>query len=259
MTTTTAAPVAAAPAAPRTRPTLRPRRRPALTLYTALVLAWLLLPIAVMILFGFNDTGSKVNFTWQGFTLNWYRHLFAIPNLTSALVNSLTIALVVAVVATLLGTPIGLALGRYRFRGRSSVDLLMFAAIAAPEIALGAALLSLFIVLGVPRGYWTIVIAHVAFCIPYVAITVRARMAGHDPTLEEAARDLGAGPWTAFRLVTLRCCCPAWHPAPCSASPCPSTTTSSPASTPAVRSRSRCGCTAPAVPACPRRSTSWER
>ncbi|MFD7818709.1 ABC transporter permease [Streptomyces sp. NPDC059785] len=110
-------------------------------------------------MFGFDDTGSKVNFTWQGFPLNRYRHLFAIPNLTSALVSSLTIALVVAVVATLLGTPIGLALGRHRFRGRGSVDLLMFTAIAAPEIALGAALLSLFIVMGVPRGYWTVVLA----------------------------------------------------------------------------------------------------
>ncbi|MGW2464533.1 ABC transporter permease [Streptomyces sp. NPDC001761] len=203
MTTGTVAPAGDTVAAPRTRTARRPRRRPALTLYTWLVLAWLLLPIAVMVLFGFNDTHSKVNFTWQGFTLTWYRHLFAIPNLTAALVNSLTVALVVTVVATLLGTPIGLALGRHRFRGRGSVDLLLFSAIAAPEIALGAALLSLFIVLGVPRGYWTVVIAHVAFCIPYVAITVRARMAGHDPTLEEAARDLGAGPWTAFRLVTL--------------------------------------------------------
>ncbi|MCK8675965.1 MULTISPECIES: ABC transporter permease [Streptomyces] len=179
------------------------RRGSGLRLWTWLVIGWLLLPIAVMILFGFNDTSGKVNFTWQGFTLTWYEHLFAIPNLTDALLNSLGIGLVVAVVATLLGTPIGMALGRYRFRGRGSVDLLLFAAIAAPEIALGAALLSLFIILGVPRGYGTVVVAHVAFCIPYVAITVRARMAGYDPTLEEAARDLGAGPWTAFRLVTL--------------------------------------------------------
>lgn len=203
MTTPTLTQPADVSAPPRPRSAARERRRPTLTVYTALVLIWLLLPVVIMIVFGFNDTGSKVNFTWQGFTLDWYRHLFAIPNLTSALVNSLTIALIVALVATLLGTPIGLALGRYRFRGRGSVDLLLFAAIAAPEIALGAALLSLLIVLGVPRGYWTIVLAHVAFCIPYVAITVRARMAGHDPTLEEAARDLGAGPWTAFRLVTL--------------------------------------------------------
>jgi spermidine/putrescine transport system permease protein len=182
---------------------LRPRLRPVLSVYTWLVLAWLVLPIVVMIVFGFNDTHSKVNYTWQGFTFSWYRHLFAIPDLTSSLVNSLTIACAATALATLLGTPIGLALGRHRFRGRGSVDLLLFAAIAAPEIALGAALLSLFIMLGVPRGYWTIVIAHVAFCIPYVSITVRARMAGHDPSLEEAARDLGAGPWAAFRLVTL--------------------------------------------------------
>jgi spermidine/putrescine transport system permease protein len=182
---------------------LRLPRGLALHGFTWLVLAWLLLPIVVMIVFGFNDTHAKVNFRWQGFTLQWYRQLFAIPGLTSALVNSLTIAVVVTVLALMLGTPVGLALARYRFRGRGSVDLILFAAIAAPEIALGAALLSLFITLGMTRGYLTIVVAHVMFCIPYVTVTVQARMAGLDGSLEEAARDLGAGAWGAFRLVTL--------------------------------------------------------
>jgi spermidine/putrescine transport system permease protein len=201
MTTVDVALTERAPAVPRRR--ARIREGLALRGFTWIVLAWLLLPIAVMILFGFNNTHAKVNYVWQGFTLQWYRQLFAIPGLTSALVNSLTIAAVVTALATLLGTPIGLALARHRFRGRASVDLLLFAAIAAPEIALGAALLSLFITLGVPRGYLTIVAAHVMFCIPYVTVTIRARMTGHDPSLEEAARDLGAGPVAAFRLVTL--------------------------------------------------------
>jgi spermidine/putrescine transport system permease protein len=97
----------------------------------------------------------------------------------------------------------GIALGKYRFRGRAITDVVLFANVAAPEIALGAAVLSLFITLGVPRGYITIVIAQVMFDIVYVAITVRARMASFDRSLEEAARDLGAGPWQAFWLVTL--------------------------------------------------------
>lgn len=178
------------------------RRAPWLALWTWLVLIWLCLPIAVMIAFGFNDTKGRFNFTWQGFTLHWYHDLFAIPDLTNALVNSLTIAVISTSIATVLGTTLGLSLGKYRFRGRGSVDLLLFANIAAPEIVLGAALLSLFITLGVPRGYWTIVIAHVMFNIAYVAVTVRARMAGFDRSQEEAAKDLGAGPWTTFRLVT---------------------------------------------------------
>jgi spermidine/putrescine transport system permease protein len=156
-----------------------------------------------MIVFGFNDTTGKFNIRWQGFTLRWYRELFTIPDLTQALVNSLSISLIVTVIATALGTLMGVALGRYRFRGSGSVNLLLFANIAAPEVVLGAALLSLFLTLGVARGYWTIVIAQVMFSIAYVAITVRARMVGLDPALEEAARDLGAGPVATFFRVTL--------------------------------------------------------
>src|SRR5262249_22315992 len=131
----------------------------------------------------------------------WYRHLFAIPNLTTALENSLTIAAVSTLISTVLGTGVGLALGKYRFRGKGSVDLLLFASIAAPEIVLGASLLMMFVSLGIPRGYWTIVIGHVLFSIAHV--TVRARAVGLDPSLEEAARDFGAGSFTTFRLVTL--------------------------------------------------------
>jgi spermidine/putrescine transport system permease protein len=188
---------------PRRRARTRPLRGHGLHFYTWLIIFWLFLPILVMIVFGFNNTQGKYNFTWQGFTLNWYEHLFAIPDLTHALLNSLSIALLATAISTVLGTLIGMALGKYRFRGRGGVDLVLFAAIASPEVVLGAALLSLFLTLGIARGYGTIVICHVMFCISFVAVTVRARMAGFDRSLEEAARDLGAGALETFRLVTL--------------------------------------------------------
>lgn len=191
---------AAAPTAPRRR---RGIGRAVLPFWGWVVIAWLCAPIIVMIVFGFNDTTGKFNIRWQGFTLRWYRELFTIPDLTSALENSLTIAIIVTVIATILGTLMGLALGRYPFRGSGATSLLMFANIAAPEVVLGASLLSLFLTMGVPRGYWTIVIAQVMFSIAYVTVTVRARMAGLDPALEEAARDLGAAPVPTFFLVTL--------------------------------------------------------
>jgi spermidine/putrescine transport system permease protein len=189
--------------APPARSRRRSRTRWVLPVWSWLVILWLSSPIIVMIVFGFNDTTGKFNIRWQGFTLRWYRELFTIPDLTQALVNSLSISLIVTVIATALGTLMGVALGRYRFRGSGSVNLLLFANIAAPEVVLGAALLSLFLTLGVARGYWTIVIAQVMFSIAYVAITVRARMAGFDPALEEVARDLGAGPVATFFRVTL--------------------------------------------------------
>jgi spermidine/putrescine transport system permease protein len=181
----------------------RLRGRWALPLWGWLVIAWLCAPIIVMIVFGFNNYPGKFNTSWHGFTLKWYRHLFAIGDLTTSLENSLSIAAIVTVIATILGTLLGMSLGRYRFFGSGSVNLLLFANIAAPEIVLGAALLSFFLTLGIPRGYWTIVIAHVMFSIAYVAVTVKARMASMDPALEEAARDLGAGPVVTFFRVTL--------------------------------------------------------
>jgi spermidine/putrescine transport system permease protein len=188
---------------PAVRRRSRGRRRWVLSAWSWLVIAWLCAPIIVMIVFGFNNTTGRFNIHWQGFTLRWYRELLAIPDLTDALKNSLSIAVIVTVIATALGTLLGLALGKYRFRGSGTTNLLMFANIAAPEVVMGAALLSLFLTIGVPRGYWTIVIAQVMFSIAYVAVTVRARTAGLDRSMEEAARDLGAGPFATFRLVTL--------------------------------------------------------
>jgi spermidine/putrescine transport system permease protein len=171
--------------------------------YTWLMILYFSLPILVMIVFGFNDTQGRLNLRWQGFTLNWYRNLFELPALTTALRNSLVIAVISTVVTTVFGTMIGIALGRYRFRGKNLYDLVIFSAISAPELVLGASLLSLFITVQFTRGLVTIVIAHVVFSLAFVAVTVRARVLGLDPALEEAAQDLGADPWSTFRLITL--------------------------------------------------------
>jgi spermidine/putrescine transport system permease protein len=171
--------------------------------YTWLMILYFSLPILVMIVFGFNDTKGRLNLRWQGFTLRWYRELFDIADLTTALRNSLSIAVLTTLIATVLGTMVGLALGRYHFRGKGAYDLVIFASISAPELVLGTSLLSLFITLQVARGYATILIAHVMFSLSFVAVTVRARVIGLDPSLEEAAQDLGADPLTTFRKITL--------------------------------------------------------
>jgi spermidine/putrescine transport system permease protein len=166
-------------------------------------MVYLVLPILVMILYSFNNSSfKKVSFRWLGFTLRWYPKVFAKPDLTAALKNSLIVAVVSTLIATALGTLVALSLVRYRFRGRGATEFVMFLNIAAPEIVLGASLLSLFITFGVPRGMGTIIISHVMFNIAFVAITVRARLSGFDRSIEEAAQDLGAGPWTTFWKVT---------------------------------------------------------
>jgi spermidine/putrescine transport system permease protein len=177
-----------------------------LPFYSALVIVYLLVPIAVMILYSFNDSKShlpRVTFHWQGFTTQWYREWKQVPGLTPAFFLSLRLAAVSTVISAILGTLLALALVRYRFRGKGAAEQIMFMNIAAPEIILGASLLGFFITLGLPKGFLTLVIAHVMFSIAYVAITVRARLTGFDQTIEQAAQDLGATPWVTFWKVTL--------------------------------------------------------
>jgi spermidine/putrescine transport system permease protein len=188
--------------APRQASLARGVLRWALPVYTALAVAYLFLPIAVMIAFGFNDPKGRFNFTWQGFTLDHYFAVFQIPALTSAFQVSLVVAFVSTFIATVLGTLIGLALTRYSFRGRGPLNLLIFLPLASPEVVLGASLLSMFVALGVQRDIRTIIIAHVMFNISYVVVTIRARLTGFDRYLEEAAMDLGANEITTFRKVT---------------------------------------------------------
>jgi spermidine/putrescine transport system permease protein len=187
-------------------PKKRKRRRGGrfLTVYFWLFIVYTLVPIAVMIAYGFNQTPSeRVTFAWQGFTLDWYKRIFELADLTNALINSLTLATASAIIATILGTPIALAMARYRYRGRSTTDAIVFTDIAAPSVVVGASLLSFFITLNVARGYGTMLIAHVAFNVAFVVVVVRARIAGLDRSLEEAAQDLGATPWVTFLRVTM--------------------------------------------------------
>jgi spermidine/putrescine transport system permease protein len=157
-----------------------------------------------MIMFSFNDPHGRFNFTWVGFTLKWYGpDLLDYPSLTTAMENSVIVAFSATIISVVLGTLVGLALGKYRFRGLGAANLVQFAAISAPDIVLASSLLSFFVTLRVPLGLPTIIVAHVMFCLSFVAVTVRARVLTLDRSLEEAARDLGAGSWATFRLVTL--------------------------------------------------------
>ena len=206
---TTAAEVVSAPA-PRVRTSpLAFVRRHVLTVYSLLVFAYLLLPIVIVVLFSFNSPKGRFNVVWNHFTLDNWVNWDAVSGIRSSIEASLKVAAIASVAATALGTLIALALVRYRFRGRAATNLLIFLPMASPEIVLGASLLTLFLSLNAQLGFWTIVIAHVMFCISYVVVTVRARLIGFDRHLEEAAMDLGANEWTTFRKVTLPLIAPA--------------------------------------------------
>ena len=182
--------------------TVRLRRR-VLDAYAVLALAYLFLPIAIVIAFSFNNPLGRFNYTWQGFTFKNWAHPLDYPGLGSAIRVSIEIAVLSSIVATALGTLIALALVRYRFRGSGSTNLLIFIPMATPEIVMGASLLTLFLNWRVAQGFGTIFIAHVLFNISYVVVTVRARLVGFDRHLEEAAMDLGANEIVTFFRVTL--------------------------------------------------------
>ncbi|MGH3100650.1 MAG: ABC transporter permease [Thermoleophilia bacterium] len=178
-------------------------RRHALAAYSVLALTYLMLPIAVVILFSFNEPATQFNYTWQAFTFDNWVNWDSVPGIRDAVILSLEIALISTVMATVLGTLVALGLVRHRFRARGSTNLLVFLPMATPEIVLGASLLTLFLQMRFATGFTTIFIAHVMFIISYVVVTVKARLVGFDRHLEEAAMDLGANEWTTFRKVTL--------------------------------------------------------
>jgi spermidine/putrescine transport system permease protein len=171
--------------------------------YAIMVLAYLFLPIFVIILYSFNKPAGKFNFVWKAFSLDAWRNPFAYEALYESMKLSLRVAAFSTLVATVFGTLIALALTRYKFRGSGAVNLLLVLPLTTPEVVLGSSLLSLFLDLNVRTGFSTIVIAHIMFSVSYVALTVRARIRGFDWTLEEAAMDLGAEPFRVFIKVTL--------------------------------------------------------
>jgi spermidine/putrescine transport system permease protein len=175
----------------------------ALPVYAVLAMAYLFAPIAIIVLFSFNDARGRFNFVWQGFTLDHWLQPFKIPALTDAMILSLNIAAVSTLIATALGTLIALALIRYSFVGIAAVSLLILLPLTTPEVVMGSSLLTLFLNQGISLGFNTIVFAHVMFNISFVVVVVRARLRGFDWTLEEAAMDLGANEWQTFRKVTL--------------------------------------------------------
>jgi len=179
-------------------------REHAINIYAGLAIGYLLIPIAVIIFFSFNNPAGRYNYTWVGFTLDHWRNVFGISELNDALFTSLRLALFATLISTAIGTLMALALVRYKFFGRRSANFLIVIPMATPEVVMGAALLSFFLVLGTPSlGFPTLLIAHVMFCISFVVVVVRSRLIGFDRSLEEAARDLGANAFQTFRLVTL--------------------------------------------------------
>jgi spermidine/putrescine transport system permease protein len=170
--------------------------------FTGLVVAFLFAPIVVMIAFSFNNPRGHQNITWQGFTLDNYLTIWNRSDITDPMVTSLTIAIISTIVATAFGTMIALSLTRYQFHGRGILNLLIFIPMTAPEIILGASLLTLWVAIGLGRGLPTILVAHIMFNISYVVVTVRARLIGFNRSLEEAGMDLYATESTTFWKVT---------------------------------------------------------
>jgi spermidine/putrescine transport system permease protein len=175
----------------------------ALRVIAALVLLYIFVPIFVIVLFSFNKPSGKFNYTWQGFTLDNWAHPFKYPALTQAMKMSLSVAALSTLIALVLGTLLAIALVRQRFRGNKAVETFLVLPLTAPEVVMGASLLTLFLDLGWATGFGTILIAHVAFEISFIAMTVRARVRGFDWTLEDASMDLGASPGRTFFKVTL--------------------------------------------------------
>jgi len=203
--------VTATPSPRRQKRVRRFLKHHALTGYAILVVGYLMLPIAVVILFSFNKPAGRFNYVWEEFTFDNWLNWNAVLGIQNAIITSLEVALLATAVATVLGTLIAMAIVRHHFVGRGATNLLVFLPMSTPEIVLGASLLTLFLntTAVIQLGFWTIFIAHVMFVISFVVVTVKARLIGFDRHLEEAAMDLGANELTTFRKVTLPLIAPA--------------------------------------------------
>jgi spermidine/putrescine transport system permease protein len=169
--------------------------------WTIGVFLFLYLPILLLVVYSFND--SKLNLTWVGFTTKWYGALFQNEVLLRAFQNSLIVAGATTLLSVFLGTTAAWLLHRYKFPAQQLIGLLIFIPMVMPEVLMGTSLLVLFVSLGIPLGYGTLIVAHTTFCFPFVLVGVQARLQGLDPSLEEAAQDLGATPLKAFWLVII--------------------------------------------------------
>lgn len=170
-------------------------------LYASLIYLFLYMPIAILILYSFNQ--SKLNAVWTGFTFDWYLKLMQNTEVLEAMKTSLVVALISTIAATMIGTLAAVGMYRYQFRGKTALDAMLYLPIVIPEIVMGISLLALFSQFEIPLGYLTLIAAHITFSIPFVVVVVRARMAGFDRSIEEAAMDLGATPWGTFIKVTV--------------------------------------------------------
>jgi spermidine/putrescine transport system permease protein len=178
-------------------------RNHVIAICAVLALIYLFLPIAIVVIFSFNKPEGRQNTSWNEFSLDAWTNICRDPSICSSVGTSLQIAFFSTLFATLLGTLISFALVRHRFHGRTATNLLIFLPMATPEVVLGASLLALFLNLGASLGFVTILIAHIMFCISFVVVTVKARLAGLDPRLEQASMDLYADERATFRYVTL--------------------------------------------------------
>jgi len=171
--------------------------------FCCLVYIFLFLPIAVVVVNSFNATTSKPYLIWKGFTLNWYATLWENTALLESFGNTILLAAMSTLLATIIGTIGAVGMYKYKFRGKSVIDGLLYVPVVIPEIVLGISLLILFANVNIPRGILTLVLAHVTFCIPFVIFNVRARLAGYDNSVEEASMDLGANRIVTFFEITL--------------------------------------------------------
>ena len=182
-------------------------KRAAQWAYLLLIYGFLYAPILVLIVYSFND--SKYSLAWQGLTWQWYQNLFDDPDLLQVALNSALIATLSATVATVIGAMAAVALYRYEFFGKPLLNALVFVLMMTPDIVMGIALLILFASLSLPLGFWTLLLAHITFNIPFVVVTVLSRISGFDRHLLEAAKDLGATEFQTVRRIVLPLLSPA--------------------------------------------------
>jgi spermidine/putrescine transport system permease protein len=175
--------------------------------YLAVIYLFLYLPLAVLVVYSFND--SRYSSAWRGFTLQWYARLLHNPQLLQSLVNSLVVALLASSVATAIGTLAAVAFHRYRFLGRRVLYGMLYAVMMSPDIVMGISLLMFFILAGLEIGFLTLLLSHITFCLPFVVVTIYARISGFDPYVLEAAKDLGASEFQTFRHILLPMLLPA--------------------------------------------------